>query len=250
MSLALELDSSSSTIVDCVRLAAVWVGHIDHDFSEVERDAILARLPDRPDGMALERIVEHVRNGLADPSAVEISAVFAYIRGTLSPESREPLLRLTCEIVAADGRVSVGERHALAFLADLVSLTTELPRIFEDETGLRWTVPPDLSDAGYWKRIESETKSRKDSSAKEADDKEKKSSADSGDKHGIDPRQVEALAVLGLVGQPTEDEIKSAYRRLTKVHHPDRFHGLDQEAVQHATRAFQRIRSAYEVLIR
>lgn len=246
MGLIAELNASASTIVDCVRLAAVWVGHIDHEFSDAERDAILNRLPDRPDGMPLSRMVAYVRSEL-NSGAGELGSVFSHMKKTLANESREPLLRLVTEIVAADGRVSIGERHALAFLADLMEKTPDLPAIFEEETGVKWAPPADLSDSVYWERLESAQRSRRQS---EGNGQARSGAGASGSRseNGPDAERIAALAVLGLVGEPSAEDIKAAYRRLAKVHHPDRFHGLDAEAVEHATRAFQRIQKAYEML--
>lgn len=49
-------------------------------------------------------------------------------------------------------------------------------------------------------------------------------------------------AVLGIPATASSDELRSAYRRLAKMWHPDTCHELD------ATQQFQRIQHAYEVL--
>jgi len=255
MSLLAELNASGSRIVDCVRLAAVWVGHIDHDFSEDERETILARLPDRPDGMPIDRIVHYVRQGMKPGGFHDICSVFAFVRDTLAPQSREPLIRLVCETVAADGRVSIGERHGIAFLADLLSMASELPRLFHEETGIDWTAPADLSDPAYWDRLEAarraqeQQESQRSSSRERAEEARNTHSGQRADSTA-DSARVEALATLGLVGNPSAEDIKAAYRRLAKIHHPDRFQGLDEDAVAHATRTFQRINAAYGFLTR
>lgn len=256
MSLIDELNASASRIVDCVRFAAVWVGHIDHEFSEEERAAILMRLPDRARGMRLDQIVDYVRVGMIHTRATDLAKVFGYIRQSLSPESREPLMRLVCEVVAADGRVSIGERHAIAFLADLISKTRELPAIFEEETGLPWTAPPDLSDADYWDRLDAGHRERAEARGESAsgprsrNSSHRDSAGGSSKNSGVDAARAEALATLGLVGTPSAEELKAAYRRLARVHHPDRFQNLDEEAVGNATRTFQRINAAYGLLTR
>lgn len=52
-------------------------------------------------------------------------------------------------------------------------------------------------------------------------------------------KRVEAYQVLGLPVQADWSQVKSAYRRLAKLHHPD--HGGDQDK-------FVEVRGAYEVL--
>lgn len=53
----------------------------------------------------------------------------------------------------------------------------------------------------------------------------------------------EAAQVLGLGDRATQAEIKRAFHRLSKLHHPDTGHGLSDEQIY-------RITEAYEVLSR
>ncbi len=53
--------------------------------------------------------------------------------------------------------------------------------------------------------------------------------------------------MLGLEEGATEDDIRAAYRRLSLVHHPDRY-GAD--AVRAATDTFRRIQAAFDLLMR
>ncbi len=60
----------------------------------------------------------------------------------------------------------------------------------------------------------------------------------------------ECLAILGLSGEPTRDELQRAWRRATKEFHPDRYHG---EAMPEAVRAMiaarcVEVNEAYETL--
>ena len=59
----------------------------------------------------------------------------------------------------------------------------------------------------------------------------------------------EAFTVLGLSENATPEEIKSAFRSLAKIHHPDRFQEFGHEAAQTANFIFQRINLAYLTLI-
>lgn len=51
---------------------------------------------------------------------------------------------------------------------------------------------------------------------------------------------------LGLTPDASDADVKSAYRRLAAMHHPDRVAQLGPGAVEQASRRFQEIREAYE----
>ncbi|XKE44437.1 DnaJ domain-containing protein [Halomonas organivorans] len=59
-----------------------------------------------------------------------------------------------------------------------------------------------------------------------------------------------ALAVLGLEPGASRGEIRKAYRRLAQAHHPDRFYHEGEAIVASASRRFQRIRRAYDFLMK
>lgn len=65
-----------------------------------------------------------------------------------------------------------------------------------------------------------------------------------------DPRIHSALRVLGLAPGASRGEIRKAYRRLAQAHHPDRFHREGEAIVASASRRFQRIRKAYDFLMK
>jgi hypothetical protein len=54
---------------------------------------------------------------------------------------------------------------------------------------------------------------------------------------GRDPDLEANLKILGLTGRPTIDEVKSTYRALVHVHHPDK--GGNPEAFMKITKAYQ-----------
>jgi transposase len=59
----------------------------------------------------------------------------------------------------------------------------------------------------------------------------------------------ELLAILGMTGTPTRQELSMAYRKLVTQHHPDRFHGAPAEAQNSAAARFIEITRAYEELL-
>jgi DnaJ-domain-containing protein 1 len=63
----------------------------------------------------------------------------------------------------------------------------------------------------------------------------------------IPPELRQDFAVLGLSPGASEEECKEAYKKLLKIHHPDR-HGKDPEAMKKATEKTSRINAAYDRL--
>ena len=65
-------------------------------------------------------------------------------------------------------------------------------------------------------------------------------------KEKIVPEEIRKhFAELGLSPDATAEECKDAYKKLLKVHHPDR-HGKDQEKLKKATEKSARVNAAYE----
>ncbi len=60
--------------------------------------------------------------------------------------------------------------------------------------------------------------------------------------------RAQAFAVLGLEPGVSVDDVTLAYKRLAKVHHPDRWAGADAEARRHHSEEMLRVNAAYRVL--
>jgi hypothetical protein len=63
------------------------------------------------------------------------------------------------------------------------------------------------------------------------------------------PPHHQLLAILGMSGTPTRQQLSAAYRKLVTQHHPDRFHGANAEAQNEAAARFIEITRAYEQLL-
>lgn len=59
--------------------------------------------------------------------------------------------------------------------------------------------------------------------------------------------RTEALRILGLSADATQDDIKAAYRETAQILHPDRFAG-NRKLQERATEQFKNLQEAYEVL--
>ncbi len=60
----------------------------------------------------------------------------------------------------------------------------------------------------------------------------------------------QAYSVLGLSPDASDEDVKSAYRRLVQEYHPDRIvsQGMPEEFVEYATQRFQEIQDAWETI--
>ena len=66
----------------------------------------------------------------------------------------------------------------------------------------------------------------------------------------VETNRVELLRVLNLDGEPTRQEIISAYRRIVTEVHPDRVHDAADEVREAAAARFIEVTRAYELLMR
>lgn len=62
------------------------------------------------------------------------------------------------------------------------------------------------------------------------------------------PQEPASLAVLDLAEGASPEEIVTAYRRLAKLHHPDRWANTDRETRAHHEEAFRAVTRAYHEL--
>lgn len=59
-----------------------------------------------------------------------------------------------------------------------------------------------------------------------------------------------AYTVLGISPSATDDEVKSAYRRMAMKHHPDKVATLGEDVQKDAAKKFRKIQEAYETIKR
>ena len=59
-----------------------------------------------------------------------------------------------------------------------------------------------------------------------------------------------AYKILEVSSNASQDEIKSAYRKMVKKYHPDKLRGQDPAMVKGAEEKFREVQKAYETLMR
>lgn len=193
----------------------------------------------------------------------DVIAACRHLKKTVDRKNAQPLFEVTLAMAMADGVFSVGENHIIRFFADLLGLTNvQFTASFQNVTGRNPQPPSDLSKASWWierdrqreAREARESASRQQEQRRQTSESRAKASSSTGQSRSDSPRpsgnsrRSEALKHLGLEGGASQEEIRAAYKRLAKIHHPDRFEGLSVEIIEAANLSFRRIREAYELL--
>ena len=138
----------------------------------------------------------------------------------------------------ADKLLNISERFVIELLADLLDIKpAHINNYFRESTGRDFPPMGDPSSKLWWEDLYA----RKSKSSN-------KQGQQQSDKSSPNNRRIQALAVLGLEEGATTEDIRQAYRLLARIHHPDRFKKVGQEAVNAASATFVRIKAAYEIL--
>ena len=229
---AANLLKSENQMGFCVVTLLAWLASSDGEVSSGEEERLREIASSGNNGAELKLVVVSAERG-----EIRTLQLACEVVQELDVERKRLFLQLAVGISLEDGYLKTPEIHVLHFLADLMGLGTDgLNTIFEELTGHPFPAPGDPSSKSWWQERESDSKS------------EGSRKREGGNKSETKPDRIKALATLGLEEDATADEIKSAYLRLAKVHHPDRFASLGPEAVEAATATFRRIQAAYEFL--
>jgi DnaJ-domain-containing protein 1 len=206
----------------CVLLVLGWIASSDGIIEPIEADHLRKIATASGHAELIGQILDVIRT--RDLDALQLACEF------VGRDFRGPkaflFINLAIGMAQADGRLTPAKNHMLRFLADLIGLSPDaLRHTFSEITGVPLPEPPDPSRASFWASGQERAQPMGD------------------------PLTTRAYAVLGLEACATSRQIKSAYRRLARVHHPDRFVQIGPEAVATATSTFRRIRDAYEHLV-
>ncbi|HSP59231.1 MAG TPA: DnaJ domain-containing protein [Halomonas sp.] len=167
-----------------------------------------------------------------------------------------PFLQMAIALSVDKDQPSTANQHVLRFLADLLGVSPlEFTRLFERQTGKALGQPPDPSRTAYWQAKEHHRgqREKQEHSRREEHHRERRQRREQGTRQGSPTgheRTRRALAVLGLEPGVSRAEIRMAYRRLAQAHHPDRFFHAGDAVVASASQRFQRIRRAYDFLMK
>ena len=240
------LNETEDPAVASMLLILAWVASCDDVIHELE----------------LEGLREVARTGKAEsdlPSVIEIAKagcvdeieIACKILKELDRERRLLMLKLAVGMALADGRLTTTEGHVVRFIADVLTIgPSKLDNVFRELTGKPLPIPADPSSVEWWNKRDSSAAST-DSNTKTRTEyaKAEGSKIPPHANPGVSMNRFRDLAILGLDEDATHEEIKQGYRRMAKVHHPDRYVSLGPEAVKAAEISFQRIRASYDRLV-
>ena len=183
---------------------------------------------------------------MAFAGAVERSSCLSFSRLRESFEQvmalplgrRAALLKAAVRVALADGELTPPEQHALRLVADACVGGVDGERALASElhaTGRRLHPPSDLSDPDWWTHKEAREAPRKPPTGWTA-------------ASTLAFREVRDLAILGLGPGADADAIRSAFRRIAMMLHPDRLLDASEDARAEAARTLQCAREAHDRL--
>ena len=231
----------------CVLTLLTWVASCDGSIADDEL-ALLQNVAASVTGGqdVLHGAVEVGR--LARPEDLELAC--RYLRNHFRRPDRPLLVQLFVSMAAEDGRITVAENHVLRFLADLLGIPAKkFAAMFESLTHRPFPEVGDVSSLEWWRRRESGGQAAAPADnwgAARSDGQAAEAPQAPAPTDGIN--RAVALRMFGLEEGASRDAIQSAYRRLAKARHPDRYARLGPAAQATAEAAFRRVKEAYTVL--
>jgi DnaJ like chaperone protein len=230
----------------CILAVLTWIASCDGSIHDDELGllrAVAAGVAGAED--VLPAVVEIARQGRAE----DLELVCRYLRNHIPRGQRALLAQVFITMAVQDGNLTVAENHVLRFLADLLGQSArKFATLFEEVARRPFPDVGDVSSPQWWRGREAGVPD-----AAPADgwgqDRSTSSAAGASSPHGKEPMtRTQALRLLALNEGASPEEVHSAYRRLAKARHPDRFARLGPAAQSTATALFQLVREAYELL--
>ncbi|MBK8913318.1 MAG: DnaJ domain-containing protein [Phycisphaerales bacterium] len=235
---------AENPIAAAMMLLLSWIATSDGDASDEEVDALRSIASAGKSESALDPLIVLARRG--DIADLQLACeVLREIRA----ESRRLMLQMALVVALEDGYLTTGEGHIVRFAADLLQHSpSDLDALFQEMTGHPFPPPADPSTVEWWEEREGRWQGRSHERAGGSSTTGAGGNSQAGGGSVPDLQRLRDLAALGLDETANTDDVRAAYRRMAKVHHPDRFSSLGPEAVKAAHVSFRRIQQAYERL--
>ncbi len=233
------MKSKDKIVSDSLLLILFWIVSSDDQVDDAEL-AFLSQYvgADYGDSSKVQYMLQRVKSATVEDYYEAITTL-----RKLTKQVRVSAVTLAIGVAVSDGRLAIPENHILRLLSDsLLDSQSEFEELYSELTGNQFPKAGDPSSKQWWDSKSSGSSRSKDGSYSERGYSNRASRASD------EFSRSEALKVLGLAEGASSEEIKKAYRKLTSLHHPDKFHLLGDEAVQAANIIYRKILEAYEVL--
>jgi DnaJ-domain-containing protein 1 len=242
----------------CVLAVLTWAASCDGAIADDELELLRGVAAGVPGGEMLPVVIDTTQLGRPD----DLEFACRYLRNKMDRSEKLLLARLLITMAAQDGHITVAENHVLRFMADLLGVAPrKFARLFEELTHRPFPDVGDVSSIEWWRRREAGEQAAAPPGGWGTDNHSAAAGGPvPGGPNGSQNRATappaarvrmtrdKALHMFGLEEGASAEEVHSAYRRLAKARHPDRFAGLGPAAQATATAAFKRVQEAYETL--
>lgn len=238
-----QLKGRNQQLASCVKLLLLWIAASDGKFDEEEKKYLCSVFETDDQTISTSILMQMVSQLDLDSFELAIRALAAE-----AAELRTGFLDLAITMAVVDSRIAISENHILRFYADALNLGRS---ILEDRyvaiTGYAIPMPGDPSSVAWWSEVTRKASERK---KKNQQHESHYSSRGSGwrNSSGNGMSEEQARAVLGVRKDSSMKDIKSAYRSLAAIFHPDRVESMGSAATLLAAERFKMIQQAYRRL--
>lgn len=236
----------------CTLTLLAWLAASDGGIAPAEQ-ALLRRFAVAGNAGEIDLILQVALTGDVE----DLEVVCRYAMSKLSRRKQRLLAQLAVMIAAADGKITVGENYAMQFLADLLGISPRaFARLFQQVTHRPYPEAGDPSGIEWWHQREAGVQaepafdlppSPKIDATQSTSSRAERSAPPSAQANA-EMTHTQARTILGISENATLNDIRSAFRRLAKVRHPDRFAKLGPSAVAVASESFKQLDAAYTML--
>ncbi len=166
---------------------------------------------------------------------IKIKSITSWIRAFMrSKADRTQIIYFLAGLCIIDGRFSALEIQRLEEIALRIKLT---PREFDSIIAMYKS-----NNQSYQNSRSNQYRSNTNNKNRSSNQKRSNYSKPKVSKKSINCK------ILGVSTSASMTEVKKAYRKLVKIHHPDRFHNASEEQQRIAKAKFIKIQQAYEYL--
>ena len=224
---------SNSDLEAAIHVINSWIITSDSDFSIKEKSYLLKTCN--------ASSIEYTKNflNMTHSEAIkDIEFAIKTINNNYLHSEKGLVIEFFLQTVIADNRVHLSEIHIIRYLSDSLSVNYEtINEMYLRLTGKDFPLPGDPSSLSWWKN-------KINSYNSDSFRKEKRAWKDI----NIPSHLRGAISFFNLDYPFTKEELRNAYRRMTKKYHPDKYQNMGEESVNTANIFFQEINATYEEL--